>query len=204
MLNQWKKCSDPSITVSPKVMKMNKVGTHLSLLGKEDTSPYKSIKICLCYALVLPFSSQNPKGRQWAFSCCTSFFNSLAIKVFQNCIIRMFWESHFFWNFVHFFVVIKKKKKNKNLPTLLSSTHVCMLSRFFSCVQLFRTILWSIAHQAPLSMGFSRQEYWSGLPFPPPGDLPDPGIKPCLVHWQADSLPLSHQRSPELNGQRQK
>ena len=40
------------------------------------------------------------------------------------------------------------------------------------CVQLFAT-LWTIAHQTPLSMGFSRQEYWSGLPFSPPGDLPD-------------------------------
>ena len=38
--------------------------------------------------------------------------------------------------------------------------------------------LWAVAHQAPLSLGFSRQEYWSGFPFPPPGDLPDPGIKP--------------------------
>ena len=37
---------------------------------------------------------------------------------------------------------------------------------------------WTVAHQAPLSMGFPRQEYWSGLPFPPPGDLPDPGIEP--------------------------
>ena len=47
----------------------------------------------------------------------------------------------------------------------------------FSCVRLFMT-LWLVAHQAPLSMGFPRQAYWSGLPFPPPGDLPDPGIKP--------------------------
>ena len=48
----------------------------------------------------------------------------------------------------------------------------------FSCVQLFMT-LWTVAHQAPLgSQGFSRQEYWSGLPCPPPGDLPDPGIEP--------------------------
>ena len=51
------------------------------------------------------------------------------------------------------------------------------------------------AHQAPSSLGSSRQEHWSGLPFHPPGDLPNPGIKPCLLylrHWQADSLPLSH------------
>ena len=46
-----------------------------------------------------------------------------------------------------------------------------------SCVRLFAT-LWTVAYQAPLFMGFSRQEYWSGLPFPSPGDLPDPGIKP--------------------------
>ena len=47
----------------------------------------------------------------------------------------------------------------------------------FSRARLFATP-WTVAHQAPLSMGFSRQEYWSGLPFPSPGDLPDPGIKP--------------------------
>ena len=46
-----------------------------------------------------------------------------------------------------------------------------------SCVQLFVT-LQTVARQAPLSLGFSRQEYWSGLPCPPPGDLPDPGIEP--------------------------
>ena len=46
-----------------------------------------------------------------------------------------------------------------------------------SRVQLFATP-WTVAYQAPLSMGFSRQEYWNGLPFPSPGDLPDPGIEP--------------------------
>ena len=49
-----------------------------------------------------------------------------------------------------------------------------------SCVWLF-VIRWTVAHQAPLSMGFSRQECWSGLPCPPPGDLPDPGIKPASL-----------------------
>ena len=49
-----------------------------------------------------------------------------------------------------------------------------------SCVQLFATP-WTIAHQAPLSMGFFRQGYWSGLPCPPPGDLPDSGIKPTSL-----------------------
>ena len=57
--------------------------------------------------------------------------------------------------------------------------HACMLSHF-SRVQLFAT-LWTVAHQDPLSMGFSRQEYWSGLPCPPPGDLPNQGIKPTSL-----------------------
>ena len=48
-----------------------------------------------------------------------------------------------------------------------------------------------VAHQAPLSMGFSRQEYWNGLPFPSPGDLPDPGIEPGSPTLQAGSLPLA-------------
>ena len=56
---------------------------------------------------------------------------------------------------------------------------MCVLSHF-SHVRLFMT-LWTIARQAPLSMGFSRQEYWSGLPCPPPGDLPDPGIEPISL-----------------------
>ena len=54
---------------------------------------------------------------------------------------------------------------------------------------------WVAAHQAPLSMGFLRQEYWSGLPFLSPGDLSDPGIKSVSLVLQADSLPLSHQGS---------
>ena len=48
---------------------------------------------------------------------------------------------------------------------------------------------WTVAYQAPPSMDFSRQEYWSGLPFPSPGDLPDPGIKPGSPALQADTLP---------------
>ena len=55
---------------------------------------------------------------------------------------------------------------------------------------------WTVAHKAFLSMGFSRQEYWSGLPFPSPGDLPNQGLKLCLLNLQAGSSPLNHQRSP--------
>ena len=52
--------------------------------------------------------------------------------------------------------------------------------RVLCCVLLF-AIPWPVAHQVPLSLEFSRQEYWSGLPFPPPGDLPEPGIQPTSL-----------------------
>ena len=52
--------------------------------------------------------------------------------------------------------------------------------------------LWTVACQAPLSIGFSSQEYQSGQPFPPQGILPTQGLNPCFLHWQADSLPLSY------------
>ena len=63
----------------------------------------------------------------------------------------------------------------------------CVL-KSFSRVQLFGTP-WTVPHQAPLSVGFSRQEYWSGLPFPSSGDLTNPGIKSVSPILQADSLP---------------
>ena len=57
-----------------------------------------------------------------------------------------------------------------------------------SCVRFFATP-WTVAYKAPLSMEFSKQEYWSGLPFPSPGDLPNPGIEPGSPALQADTLP---------------
>ena len=66
-----------------------------------------------------------------------------------------------------------------------------------SRVQLFATP-WTVAYQAPPSMGFSKQEYWSGLPFPSPGDLPDPGIEPGLSHCRQTLYPLSHQGSQHM------
>ena len=86
-----------------------------------------------------------------------------------------------------------------SLPAKLpGKARVCVsvLSRI-SRVRLFAT-LWTIACQAPLPMGFSRQEYWSGLTFPPQGIFPTHGSNPRLrglLHWQAEFLPLSHLRS---------
>ena len=74
---------------------------------------------------------------------------------------------------------------------IIKECEVKMLSR----VQLFATP-WTAASQAPPSMGFSRQEYWSGLPFPSPGDLPDSGIEPRSPALQADVLPSKPSGKP--------
>jgi len=78
-----------------------------------------------------------------------------------------------------FLIMYSAYKLNKKERKILKS---------LSHVQPFATP-WSVAYQDPLSMEFSRQEYWSGLPFPSPGDLPDPGIEPVSPALQADALP---------------
>ena len=73
-----------------------------------------------------------------------------------------------------------------------------MHAQSLSCVQFFVTP-WTVAQQAPLSMEFSRQEYWTGLPFPPSGDLPNPEIEsrsPVSPALQADSLPSEPSEKP--------
>ena len=74
-----------------------------------------------------------------------------------------------------------------------------MKSKSLSRVQLFATS-WTVAHQAPLFMEFSREEYCSGLPFPSPGDLPNPGIEPRSPALQADSLRSEPQGKPKNTG----
>ena len=72
----------------------------------------------------------------------------------------------------------------------------CVCVKSLSRVRLFPTP-WTVARHAPLSMGFSKQEYWSGLPFPSPGDLPNPGIKSGSSALQADALSSEPPRKPE-------
>ena len=72
-----------------------------------------------------------------------------------------------------------------------------MKVKSLSSVRLFVTP-WTVAYQAPQSMEFSRQEYWSGLPFPPPGDLPNPGIEPGSPALQADALSSEPPGKPPL------
>ena len=84
-----------------------------------------------------------------------------------------------------------------NFQTILKwqADGIIRRSEVSSHVRLFATP-WTAAYQAPPSMGFSRQEYWSGLPCPSPGDLPDPGIKPRSSALQADTLPLEPPGKP--------
>ena len=92
------------------------------------------------------------------------------------------------------------KQQHSGCFDLVLPVGMCYVLSFFSCVQPHETA----ARQAPLSMGFSRQEYWSGLPCPPPGDLPDSGIKPASfmtnLHWQAGSLLLAPTEKPAGTG----
>ena len=102
--------------------------------------------------------------------------SSSMCKIFDRCVVK------------YLYMNIRHQKQNHKARCLspegeiqvcvcvcLCGTHICMCP--FSHVQLSVTP-WTVTHQAPLSMGFSRQEYWSELPFPSPGDLSDPGIKP--------------------------
>ena len=75
-----------------------------------------------------------------------------------------------------------------------------MSAQSLSRVRLFATP-WTVACQVPLSMGLPRQEYWSGLPFPSPGDLPDPGTELVSLALQVDSLPLSRLKSQSVYGE---
>ena len=78
-------------------------------------------------------------------------------------------------------------------------SQTCMKVKSLSCVRLFATP-WTVADQASLSMGFSRQGYWSGLPFPSPRDLPNPGIELRSPPLQVDSLPSEPPGKPRNTG----
>ena len=91
---------------------------------------------------------------------------------FQLCKIKILWK--FYNRVVHFFFFWQLASQQ-----YLTIKTLCCVLNLFSCVWLFE-ILWTVTHQTSLFMWFSRQEYWSGLPFPPPRDLPDPGIQTCI------------------------
>ena len=107
------------------------------------------------------------------------------------------WKNHFPWNQS----LVPKGCCGPLLLNLWSNSPCikgccCLVAK--SCLTLATP--WTVARQAPLFMGFPRQECWSGLPFPSPGDLPNPEIKPVFPALQVDSLPLSRQGSPVHQG----
>ena len=100
-----------------------------------------------------------------------------------------------------YYVLSKPLCPNLHLFTKLQALQAPSFWIFVWCV-LSHSVMydsvtpWTVAHQAPLSMGFSGQEYWSGLLFPSPGDLPDPGIKPMSPSLQGDYLPSEPREGP--------
>ena len=83
----------------------------------------------------------------------------------------------------YIFLNVKHDQRKSRIEKKLKEEKICLVvSRLFATP-------WTVAYQALPSMGFSRQEYWSGLPFPSPGDLPDPGTEPRSPALQADALP---------------
>ena len=130
----------------------------------------------------------NPTSNEWEFVLLQLLVSNWYVKFF--CFV-LFWAILIciFW----YLIVVDSNYLNDKwccaFPLKLSC-HQCFFSGerslrswvqcHFSHVWLYATP-WTVAFQAPLSMGFCRQEHWSGLPCPPPGDLPDPGIKPPFV-----------------------
>ena len=135
-----------------------------------------------------------------SFTTRIGFLSCLfVINFYIHCSIKIVWYQSFetYWNFLcgpflKDFACVQKEYVFFFGCTVLhmyhTYVHACVLSHF-NRVWFFATP-WTVACQAPLSMGFSRQEYWRRLPSPPPGDLPNPRIKPVsqLLHWQTGSL----------------
>ena len=120
------------------------------------------------------------------------------LKVLIAFLTRLLLLSFMFWCLGFSYEILASGPGIEPTPSVLEG-EVLTLPACMLCL-VFATS-WIVAHLAPLSMGFSRQEYWSGLPCPPPGDLPDPGIEPVspvALALQVDSLPLSHLGSPVL------
>ena len=108
------------------------------------------------YLLVIPFVFMLLTGSTFFFHFYFIFYwNTVALHWCVSFCYTAKWVSHMY-------------------------TYVCMHAESLSCVWLCATA-WTVAHQAPLSMGFFREEYWSGLPCPSLGDLPDPGVEPVSL-----------------------
>ena len=119
-------------------------------------------------------------------TCITSISKMHAGKQVMNYTLKISWEAPFLCLTSH-------------SESILQSKYCCAVLKLLSHVQLSATPQ-TVAHQVPLSMGFSRPEYWSGLPCPPQGDLPNPGIQPRPPTLQADSLSSEPPGKPKNTG----
>ena len=130
--------------------------------------------------------------------CWKVAFLSEGLRQKYIFLLFQFLEATFFSWLMVAILIFKASSGQSDFPQVI---HLCMLSHF-SCVWLCAALC-SVAHPAPLSMGFSRQEYWSGLPCPPPGVSSWPGDQTIvfyLLHWQVGSLPLVPPGKPLLSG----
>ena len=130
-------------------------------------------------------STLSPSPSHAMLSHAETKLNSHAVLVLKSAI-----RSH----------VLSSRLASPNVWPVTASQYPCskfVVSRF-NRVKLFATP-WTVAHQVPLSMEFSRQEYWSGLPFPSPGDLPNPGTEQCLLHCRQILYHLSHRETHGVN-----
>ena len=113
------------------------------------------------------------------------------------CMYLCLWITLLSWFVKQFYLICSNKSKPLQIcKPNYSNRGTCVLI----CAQLFETG-WITACHVPQAMGFPKQEYWSGLPFPPSVDLPDQGIEPhllCLLHWQAGTLPAEPPGKPKL------
>ena len=154
-------------------LKTTHKGTWYSLLGLSSFVVIIPIHLCTVRSVIFSTSL-----------LCSNYWN-----IITWCHLALTWHKFIIYIvilplFLFFFTLSQDKVEHWGMPT-------CVLSCFCH-VRLFVT-LWTIAHQVPLSLGFSRQEYWSGLQRLPPGDLPNPGIQPTsLISSTFDKWVLYH------------
>ena len=168
---------------------------HISLISWAPLPPHATIYVV---SLFHPFSQGRVCRHLWCLSCTVTRCNFTKKSHLQEKNWLALYCHHRFSTWSSFCFqgpTSEIFKPSSELLHTFSYTCACVLSHF-SRVWLFGTP-WTVAHQAPLSMGFSRQEHWSGLPCPSPGDLPNIGIEPASPALAGgNSLPLNHQGSP--------
>ena len=163
---------------------------NLSLLAacKFLQSTCHPLACLIIFYLVMDFFLHGWIFRSFYFSECSN----LCLGSTWNIILNLYSQNE--GNSFSLNVLNMLGKMLKAEKSFLIRDEVVVYS--LSHIRLFATP-WTVAHQAPLSMGFPRQD-WSGLPFPSPGDLSDPRVKPASSALQVGSLLLSHQGSPEM------